>query len=226
MKLAEKLNVIALTIAIVSSLGVSAASANMVVPDQSYFPDTTGGFISFAYPDSSAAGIAQTFTVGQTGTLAGVEIHLANTKVPTELLILQTSGGVPIGGLSGTVVLASTSSSTFVSDGFATDPDDQVRYFDFSAAGLSVNVGDLLAFQAISDSANGFVPVYGNNPNHTAETYDGGHAFSFAGPSNPDWVTYPVDGDFRFRTYVSVPEPMSAALLMLGGLMLTARRRR
>ena len=210
MIVAGKLNVIALAIVVVSALGASTASATVVL-DQDFFPaQEVNSLVDCSSPEFSY-GATQTFTVGQAGVLDSVEIQAFAFSL-TEMRILQTSGGVPIGGAAGSIVLAS---STLMS----TLPDDVYR-FDLSGAGLNVSVGDVLAIEPIDDLMGA-----GLWAGHTNANYPGGRAFTF-NTSNSDWTPHLFAEDMRFRTYVNVPEPASAALVMVGGLMLASRRRR
>ncbi len=218
MKIVGKLNVVAL--AIVSAVGASTAHAQVVL-DQEFFPDLFPEFGQPVFSDGTT-GVAQTFTVGQTGMLESVEIH-GNLNTPAELRILQTSGGVPIGGASGSVVLASSTSATIVSEGWPDLGADRVYRFDFSAAGLTVNVGDILAVQSIGNATSGPIHMFGHL--ESVASYVGGDAFYFnTNESVDNWSTFLEASDFDFRTYVTVPEPATAALLGLGGLAMFRRR--
>ncbi len=210
MKIAGKLNVIALVFTVVSLLGVATTSATTVL-DQEFFPTDRSDFGSVISPQDLSWGVTQTFTVEQAGVLDSVEIHAGIAFPLTELRILQTIGGVPLGGAGTSVVLASTTLVTSL-------PGD-IQRFDLSGAGLIVNVGDILAIEPINDPI-GLASWRG----HSNVDYPGGQVFTF-NTSNSNWTLYPGT-DMRFRTYVTVPEPASAALLAIGGLAALRRSKR
>ena len=222
MKGAEILRKSVFGIVVASVWGVSAASATTIVLDQEFFPDAFPEFGQFTFTDGSI-GVAQTFTVGQAGLLDSVEIH-GNLNTPSELRILQTSGGAPVGGAAGSVVLASSTSATIVSDGWPDLGADRVYRFDFSAAGLAVNIGDILALQPIADAASGGIHMFGHLESVAA--YAGGDAYYFnTNESVNDWATFSEASDFDFRTYVTVPEPATVGLLAMGCVALLRRKR-
>lgn len=121
---------------------VSLGHAGVVLVDQDHLSGT-GSLGSGGLSNGSDFGRSQTFTVGLAGVLDSVEVDIAN-EVPTLIQILDTSGGTPIGGASGSVILASSSSVTSAGD---------VHTFDLSSSGLVVNVGDVLAIEVFGTGA-------------------------------------------------------------------------
>ena len=100
--------VLPLTIFVLAS---KATAGSTVVLDQDFFPaapiNVTGGL-----SNGTTFGRSQTFTVGIDGILDSVEIEVRANEPPTFLRILAATGGTPIGGAAGSVVLASSSSFT------------------------------------------------------------------------------------------------------------------
>lgn len=176
-------------------------------------------------------GIAQTFTVGVTGTLTRVDIF-AEQLTAISLGILGTTGGVPtpFSAALGTVPLTDipfTGFGSWVS-------------VDVSALNISVTSGDLLAWALVGTQAQ----VGGSDFLVPGDRYTGGEAFSgrtiVITPGKPPvffppgevWapaLASPLVVDLAFHTYVeptAVPEPSTLALLAAGALMLLPLRRR
>ncbi|MEQ8206647.1 MAG: PEP-CTERM sorting domain-containing protein [Woeseia sp.] len=198
--------IIAVTAVLLSPL---AANALPIVDQENFSTDARATFI---VSNNTNFGRAQTFTVGLAGLFDSIDVQLSALSTLTEARILATSGGVPIGGPGGSTVLASSSLISSVGDLFSVD---------FSAFGLAVNVGDVLAIELIGDAA-----WLGSASNPYA---GGGDNYFNANFGAPNW-TANGNSDTNFRTYVDVPtgvpEPGTLALFGIGLLGMSVSRRK
>jgi|GEM_PF-3336794 len=238
---------------------------NNVQLDQEFWYDQVSfissyGSLSSLERDSFGllGGASQTFTVGVAGTLNSIEVYVPSEygdldedprRVPTLMRILQTQDGVPIGGLDGSVVLAS--SNSVVSNG----PN---HTFDLSPSNFSVAVGDVFAIELFGlpgeiGTAGLWGGVSGGPPPFERPDYEGGEGFGYSDIS----IVYPEPGqedttewrsvmpspntvathsDRFFRTFVAtanataVPEPASifcfAIVALIPCLKLLSNRRK
>lgn len=202
-------------------LVAGSASANIL--DQSNEgPQWGGGVIGELGWANLKIDRGQTFTVGQTGQLTGIEVDIFKTGFPVQPLTLDVrplDGSAP--ELTSTNSLGSISLlPNEVSTGWV--------MFDLTAANINVTAGQQLAF--VLESAQDF--------DANANQY----SFSFSGDGNDQdfylggslweqdnggpWAhTFDNDSyDMRFHTFVT-PEPATLTLLILGGFAMIRRRR-
>ena len=116
--------------------------ANAVpVLDQDNFVAPANSLGGLSRDTTTALGRAQTFTVGIAGLIGSLDVQLLSGSA-TLARIVATAGGAPIGGSGGSTVAATSSSVSSIGNVFT---------FDFSAAGLAVNVGDIFAIELFGD---------------------------------------------------------------------------
>jgi hypothetical protein len=177
---------------------------------------------------------AQTFTVGLTGTLTGIDIWVdrpAAVTMPLLYDIRTTLAGIPTEPDSSSNVLAygSIDASMMPIAGTGT-PRSGMTHIDISSASLSVTAGDVLAIVLRSDDPGtgccGFTYSWlGDVP---AGVYSAGNAYVRAeGGIFITWTTQNQDN--AFRTYVDpIPEPSAVFLSMwaIGTVILACPVRR
>jgi hypothetical protein len=203
--------------------GIRAAHAGGVL-DQQLDPASypTADLVSAGF--GGTQNLAQTFTVGITGTLSEVDVSVERFafQPPTGTLILQiraTTGGVPAADPS-FLLQASVPESAL-----PLAPNYGFVSFDVSSAGLHVTQGEQLAIVLLAPNfANpvSWIGVQGN-------PYPAGGSFVEQEP-NFGWLPLVPTSDLGFRTFVAtVPEPSTlimAGLASPAGLAWVSRRRR
>lgn len=192
-----------LWVCLIALLIIARPASAMIVQDQSY-SDTSNTTASFSLADMTF-GRAQVFTVGVAGILDAVVITAGSPGIAfSEMRILATSGGVPIGGSGGSTVIANSTSFTESGNDYT---------FDFSAAALAIDIGDQFAIEVFAPGGSSWI---GHNPN----TYAGGSSYFFNSPFGINNWSFDSSGYF-FTTYVDVvAEPATWVLLCLGGGLL------
>lgn len=200
------------------ALGVSLifvfvpASYGDIILDQQY--SFSSSVASSTNGDVSQMG--QTFTVGIGGTLDHIDVlmfrlgGIFETTGDPVLSVYNVSGGLPFGSPLATVSI----------------PEINVPYnnaamvsFDLSAAAISLNVGDILAFSVTASSGVG--PYFLLTDQGQPIEYGGGNAIAKFG-ANP-WQTIAPNQDHGFQTFVNaIPEPATGTLLLLSSLLIGA----
>ena len=222
----------AMTMGLFLLMGATGAGAQ-IIQDQS-----SGGPDGFTFTrclgcSGSILDIAQTFTVGQDGILAQVDIYnvylnLSNGGSTSGSPLLfdirgTTPAGLPVADNS--LVLATLEMPTSSMPPGSFQPP---MVFDLLSFGINVNAGDVLALVLRS---NGNVFAFGTSEGNA---YAGGQYTQRFTPDGvfPDFVApaFPNGTDLSFRTYVDttlIPVPAAVWLFgtALAGLLGFSRRR-
>lgn len=205
--------------------GFSAKLTAAPILDQEYNPAVVNSGLGIGSRDR-----AQTFTVGLSGQLTGVELlmeRFSNSIGDLTVEIRSTAGGVP-GNSSGAVLATTTVSQSLMSLGTGSGSNATFVAADLTAAGLFVNAGDVLAI-ALSGNPSGEFGWFGGSDNG----YAGGSTYwRFPGDPN-NWSAFSLDREQGFRTFVDaseiseVPAPGAIGILGLGlmAVFATSRRR-
>jgi hypothetical protein len=220
MKVIGILRSLSLAGSVLLTAAVTPASAATVDQVQPYYE----GFL--ALPTAAGDYSAQTFTVGLPGVLDSVEILLA---APLDL----TSGSLTfevrktIGGLPDLAPGALLFSLTIPESAIPADlpllilpnaPWDSAMSFDVSAANIPAVPGEVLAIVLSTDV---YVQNVVNNLSDFPFDYAGGAKYYYSNQSAA-WAE-DTHLEITFRTFVEVPEPATALLLLPGLICLTRR---
>lgn len=186
-------------------VGWSRSGAAIPILDQSQLDFSSGEFVQ------GNISVAQTFTPSITGDLASLDLYIANHDTaegkPLIVSICDTVSGLP-GNQLGTVDLNNIGQNyTWYS-------------LDFSSLDISLNANTQYAFVlSCPGTFYGVYPAGSVNPN----SYTGGMALI----QNGIGASWQPDGrapQLVFETYMTIPEPCSIGLLLLGGGLLGVRR--
>jgi hypothetical protein len=199
--------------AICSAEILHAEMIEPVVLDQCFDPPDPHTHTTF---HAGWGAVAQTFTVGRTGVLSGVEVFVASGDYPdlSDLLVYlyDVEDGAPH------TILAETADSSVPIGTFVW------AHWDVSSHSIRVAPGDQMAIVLASAGLSSYTWM----GQIDGEQYEEGDALvQYAGQS--EWApTVPSqDHSLLFRTYVQVPEPSMLALLTVcaaGFLVCRGRR--
>lgn len=171
-------------------------------------------------------GLAQTFTVGITGTLTGVEFHglkFDNTTGDLTVDIRTTTSGAPQVSTGSALGTATVANALIAAYSPANATAFSTLFVDFSAANIQVTAGDVLSFVLTSPIGQEF-----SIQTDYLDAYAGGSRWSQTSDGNA--FDELASADLTFRTFVDsanrVPEPGGLALFALSLVALHALRRR
>jgi hypothetical protein len=205
---------IVVAVALAFALSAPAARASTILDQSFAAPAPTYGAAIV-----SVQSWAQTFTVGVSGLLSGVDLGLYATTGETDTLTLglyATAGGIPTGpALYSTIV----NPSILPSDSLVFSGATMFTFFDVSSANLAVSVGDVFAIR-LSSGGSGTPPWTLWRANLSTDPYAGGVGLTSTNGGST-WAPPTGGSDLAFQTYVTtdtvpVPEPATLSLLGLG----------
>jgi hypothetical protein len=202
--------------ALMLGMGLSAAASSAPLIDQQFVRD----IVNNTGIGQVSSSIGQTFTVGLTGTLTGIDVFIA------ELATETTTGGLTLDvrSVSGSGAVEPLAANALAS---ATIPDASVPFratsspfftpilVDLSAAGLAVTAGDILAF--VLTRVNG-----DDDPYYVQTDFDAGYLGGTRVSQLADGDAFfpSASTDLTFRTYVetagSAPVPLPSTLVLIG----------
>lgn len=173
---------------------------------------------------------AQTFTVGRTGKLAQVDLGLTGFPQSSSYWVDVAIATVINGEPSYDSALASR---RILSEDISLSPVYLAPQFslgvDFSPSDLRITAGETLAIIVTSNLLRSSSPinVFGVWKGASgADSYPEGRSYYY----DPNFInTSVMSEDLHFRTFVEVPEPVSARLVLLAvacGLSVNLKRRR
>lgn len=167
--------------------------------------------------------LAQTFTVGTTGTLASIEFNvlkLAGTTGNLTFDVRSLSGNAPDPFIANALFTSTVSNDDI--DTFGDQPYAWTSIvIDLSAANIGASIGDMFAFVVTSTPGESFgiQTDYSNGYSGGERHFQVGDGSLFSQNSNADLA-------FKTTMNVSVPEPSSISILALGLIGLNHFRRK
>lgn len=211
------------------SIAMSVATAAPLVIDQEHltpFPypawENSGGLAAVSTQD-----IAQSFTAGQRGLLWQVDLVLARYPEATGTFELSILPGAPLDG--GTPLFSRAYSVTEIPLGSERFSPSLVSFDVHNAAAIMMSPGEVysIVLTHAGSYPNWVMWSYsGNGGLLPSDLYAGGDSYN---TYQGNWrFTGTGIADQRFRTWVlPIPEPTSAALLLVGlvGITVSTRRR-
>ena len=217
---------------------VIATTANpaLAIVDQEFAPIPGDLYRVANVGSSNNIDWAQTFTVGVSGLLTGVDVWIARESVVSEPLIYDIRtvvAGKPSDPDFGPNILASgiipAHSIPLVSVDL--QPPTNPTHLGFGAGSFSVNAGMVLAIvlQTNDPGTTDARVAYqwnGRSPGSIAPGYDGGDDWvRLLGLGGANWEAG-ESNDLYFRTYVQIPEPAGSSLCIGIAITLSAVCRR
>lgn len=219
-------------------MAASSAGAAVVVDVDHFFNldlsigyGTQGGGASLKGPGYDVEGVGyQTWLVGQTGTLAQIDLFTAAVKTnnvpfnPVVTLSVYRGGDF---SAPGTTLLAAI-------DRNMSDLALGLNAFDFSSFGIGVTAGETMTMSMQVQSCGELTPcqiswgtIGSSHNNGVIPTYLDGQLFTARNGGAPEPVIFTFEPgdleqpqpDMNFRTYVDVgaiPEPSTWAMMILG----------
>lgn len=185
---------------------VVAADTMSVVLDQS---QETSNAAMAVYEDNTCA---QTFVPGVSGTLDHIDVNLGSAypnTVPVTVSVVETAVTVPSGDVLGSVCIEDIG----MKGGWIT--------FDFHSQSIALTDGTLYGIVVAADEPISTYPGISWGYQSSGDPYTAGACW-WNQPSG--WMLAGTGADAAFKTYM-VPEPTTALLLGVGGLVALVKRR-
>ena len=207
------------------ALSIFEEARAAIILDQSY--EST---VRFSHNIRDVQDVAQTFTVGEDGTLAMLEVLMTRAPMVAEPLMVDVrtvEGGSPSVANSGSNVLATATIDPSQIPDF--NAGEAWISIDLSGFGVSVTTGDQLAIVLRSNDEGD--PTFSTGYLWRGGDDNGGYALGSEFTRFPPMAPW-IEGinDKQFRTYVdvaAVPEPSAIfATLAVSGMVGTRRKRR
>jgi hypothetical protein len=154
---------------------------------------------------------AQTFTVGRTGLLTGIDLQILRSPEATHdftLSLRTTTGGIPNSNDASTLFESIIPMS--IVPGYPPGPQSVPLTHLSVTPPIAVKAGDVLALSLSRDGRGS--PPWGLWRHGTAK-YTGGTIYHR--PSSSDSWILATGYDAGFRTYVTIPEPATLVLFAL-----------
>ena len=203
------------------NVGMRDSYAGSVL-DQQLNPASYAPFDLLSAGFGGTQNLAQTFTVGITGTLSEVDVSIERFAFnpPTGTLFMQirtTTAGVPAADPSFLIQASVPESALPIAGNYG------FVAFNVLSAGLQVTQGEQLAIVLLAPNFANPVSWIGVQ----GDPYPAGSSFQ---EDEPDfgWLPSFPAGDYGFETFVSVPEPSTLTMLSvacLAGVACVSRRR-
>jgi hypothetical protein len=203
-------------ICVVSAMPFAAAlgSPPGAIDQRQDAPGSTGVAYAF-HGTTNYIEASQTFRVGRSGKLTGVDLNIEHAQngvavLPLTVDIRRTNGsGFPVADDNQALVV-----TTIPATNIPLQPDYVT--LDFSSSNIPVQAGDLLAIVLSSSDSVGYAWL-----GHHDNLYPAGGIFyrEYANPLSKGAFNagLTTSFDFNFRTYVDpVPEPATAVLSLFG----------
>ena len=202
---------------------VATADGETILDQESY--REIGGFTYNAvgiYRDDTDVRTAQTFTVGLDGLLDSVDIrvfHLSGNN-PLEVHILPTTGSYyakPVYDFAQSLAVVTISASEIPGHPFYGTGEEYAPFVhvDFRDCGICVSEGDQLAIGLRSTNGKyGWICGGGGSVYNTYPQGKGYNTYDTPYPDSHKGEWHGSAYDTQFRTYVNIPEPSSAVLIL------------
>lgn len=203
------------------SMIITSSATLAAIIDQEYDP-TGSSQVLIVDVDND---LAQTFTVGITGTLSSIDLMIDSFNATDDLLVdfrRTTLSGSPVESDTGSDILGSfaVAANTITALGAIT-----FKNYDVSSLGIAVTAGEILAITLTSSESTGRFRW----ATKTSAGYSGGDGYLRGSDiGSTTWTTF-AGSDHGFRTYIQ-PVPVPAAIWLFGsgllGIVGIARRKK
>jgi hypothetical protein len=183
-----------------------------IVVDQSFI---SGGPDFLSAPINPLSALAQTYTAGLTGTLAGVNIDVSESFgigiiFPLRVQIQSVSGGIPTGNVLGDITLGTDNS-----------PLSSLIMFPELVPQVAGTQYAIVVDYPTVPSNFGAPP--GRWAGNTGDQYPGGQLRVFSSQTQ-SWTIFSADDDLHFQTFVVIPEPSTGMLILITAVVVSGAK--